>query len=268
MVSFKAISQPPSVDKYPHAYRWYKHIGTYESEFSSLPGDPSKAYTTYGPEAGAAAVNPAKAPAADDDDIDLFGSDDEEEDVEAAKIREKNLAEYKAKKALKTKPAAKSIVTLDIKPWGQSPLTAEIPLHIQRTLTGSDMCADDETDLKALEAKVREIKKDGLVWAASKQVAVGFGIKKVQINLVVEDEKISIDDLQAEIEEDEEHVQSTDVVSLRRPYPGLAKKFTNDPSSRRPPCRNCRSDPRPPYLAECNSEASDVYDSCQKLNIS
>lgn len=95
-------------------------MSTYEPEFSSLPGDPSKAFTTYGPEAGAAAVNPAKAPAtADDDDIDLFGSDDEEEDAEAAKQREKNLEEYRKKKAGKAKPAAKSIVTLDIKPWGE-----------------------------------------------------------------------------------------------------------------------------------------------------
>ena len=45
-------------------------------------------------------------------------------------------------------------------------------------------------------------------------VAVGFGIKKLQINLVVEDEKISLDDLQQDIEGDEDHVQSTDVSPL------------------------------------------------------
>jgi elongation factor 1-beta len=76
------------------------------------------------------------------------------------------------------------------------------------------LSVDDETNLEELEANVRGIEKDGLVWGASKFVAVGFGIKKLQINLVVEDEKISIDELQAEIEEDEDHVQSTDVVSL------------------------------------------------------
>ncbi len=73
---------------------------------------------------------------------------------------------------------------------------------------------DDETDMKQLEANVRKIEKDGLVWSAAKLVAVGFGIKKLQINLVVEDEKVSIDELQAQIEEDEDHVQSTDVVSI------------------------------------------------------
>jgi len=86
-----------------------------------LPGDPTKEYTAYGPEASEVTVNPAKAPekeAEDDDDIDLFGSD-EEEDAEAEKIKAERLAEYNKKKAGKVKPAAKSIVTLDVKPWGR-----------------------------------------------------------------------------------------------------------------------------------------------------
>jgi elongation factor 1-beta len=73
---------------------------------------------------------------------------------------------------------------------------------------------DDETDMKALEASVRSIEKDGLVWGASKLVAVGFGIKKLQINLIIEDDKIGLDDLQEEIAEFEDYVQSTDIVSL------------------------------------------------------
>ncbi len=67
--------------------------------------------------------------------------------------------------------------------------------------------------MKALEETMRSIEMDGLTWGASKLVPLAFGIKKLQVNLVVEDEKVSIDDLQAKIEEDEEHVQSTDVVS-------------------------------------------------------
>lgn len=73
---------------------------------------------------------------------------------------------------------------------------------------------DDETDLKVLETNVRSIEIDGLTWGQSKLVPLAFGIKKLQINLVVEDEKVSIDDLQAKIEADEDHVQSTDVVSF------------------------------------------------------
>lgn len=67
--------------------------------------------------------------------------------------------------------------------------------------------------MKELEENVRSIEMDGLVWGASQLVAIGYGIKKLQINLVVEDEKVSIDDLQQQIEAFEDHVQSTDVCS-------------------------------------------------------
>jgi len=118
VVSYKAFKSEPPVEKYPYLYRWYNHIKSYESEFSTLPGDPSKAYTTYGPESVAVAVNPKNAPAEEEDDMDLFGSDEEEEDPEVVAEREKRLADYKKKKEGKAKPAAKSIVTLDVKPWG------------------------------------------------------------------------------------------------------------------------------------------------------
>lgn len=128
----------------------------------------------------------------DDDDLDLFGSDDEV-DEEAEKIKQERVAQYAAKKATKgPKPAAKSIVTLDVKPW------------------------DDETDLEELLANVKAIEQDGLVWGASQWIPVGFGIKKLQINLVVEDDKVSLDDLQQRIEEDEDHVQSTDIAAMQK----------------------------------------------------
>jgi translation elongation factor EF-1beta len=73
--------------------------------------------------------------------------------------------------------------------------------------------ADDETDMKALEEAVRSIEKDGLVWGASKRVPVGYGVSKLQISLVVEDEKISLDELQEEIAGFEDYVQSSDIVS-------------------------------------------------------
>ncbi|ESZ91644.1 putative Elongation factor 1-beta [Sclerotinia borealis F-4128] len=189
---FKAQQSAPDAAKFPHAARWYKHINSWTEDFATLPGDASQEYTTYGPEKTEATLNPSKAPAAeeedDDDEVDLFGSDDEEEDAEAAKLRDERVAEYKKKKEGKTKPAAKSVVTMDVKPW------------------------DDETDMKLLEASVRSIEKDGLVWGASKLVAVGFGIKKLQINLVIEDDKIGLDDLQEELAtEFDEYIQSSDI---------------------------------------------------------
>jgi len=133
----------------------------------------------------------ASAAAADDDDVDLFGSDDEADD-EAEKIREQRLKEYAEKKTKKPGPIAKSNVVLDVKPW------------------------DDETDMKAMEDKVRTIVKDGLLWGASKLVPVGYGIKKLQIVCVVEDEKVSIDELTENIQEFEDFVQSVDVAAFQK----------------------------------------------------
>ncbi|RYO80185.1 hypothetical protein DL766_001288 [Monosporascus sp. MC13-8B] len=194
VATFKALSSAPDASKYPHAARWYKHIASFEDEFPTLPGDASKPYTVYGPDVAEVTLNPAKAPAAEEeeDDVDLFASDDEEEDPEAVRIREERLAAYKEKKAAKPKVAAKSVVTMDIKPW------------------------DDETDMVGLEKAVRAIEKDGLVWGKSQLVPVGFGIKKLQINLVVEDEKVSLQELEEEIAELEEFVQSTDIAAMQK----------------------------------------------------
>jgi elongation factor 1-beta len=91
------------------------------------------------------------AAAEEEEDVDLFGSDDEEEDAAKAELTRKRLEEYNAKKAAKgPKPAAKSIVTLDVKPW------------------------DDETDINQMETNVRAIEKDGLVWGASSFIEVGM----------------------------------------------------------------------------------------------
>jgi elongation factor 1-beta len=193
--TFQAIKSQPAPETYPHAFRWYRHIASFESEFSSLPGDPSKDFTAYGPEVSELPIStkaPEKAAEEDDDDVDLFGSDDEEEDAEAARVRQERLDEYNKKKAGKVKPAAKSMVTLDVKPW------------------------DDETDMKELEKAVRSIEKDGLTWGSSTLIAIGYGIKKLQINFVVEDEKVSIDELQDQIAEFEDFVQSSDVAAMMK----------------------------------------------------
>lgn len=126
-----------------------------------------------------------------EDDVDLFGSD-EEEDAEAVKIREQRLAEYAAKKSKKPALIAKSNVILDVKPW------------------------DDETDMAALEKSVREIKMEGLLWGASKLVPLAYGIKKLQIASVVEDDKVSIDELTEKIQENEDFVQSVDIAAFQK----------------------------------------------------
>jgi len=150
---YKSIPSPPSKETHPHAYRWYNHIASYEAEHPVLAGDSKKSAADYIPALKAQAAGTEKAPAApaaeeDDEDVDLFGSDDEE-DAEAERVKQERLKAYAETKAAKPKTIAKSLVTLDVKPW------------------------DDETDMKILEESVRSIEKDGLVWGSSTLVPVG-----------------------------------------------------------------------------------------------
>ncbi|KAM4548897.1 uncharacterized protein PAE49_016931 isoform 2-T2 [Odontesthes bonariensis] len=125
----------------------------------------------------------------DDDDIDLFGSDDDEE---AEKVKEQRLKEYAEKKARKPAIIAKSSILLDVKPW------------------------DDETDMAKMEECVRSVQADGLLWGMSKLVPVGYGIKKLQISCVVEDDKVGTDLLEEEITKFEDYVQSVDVAAFNK----------------------------------------------------
>ncbi|EMD34900.1 hypothetical protein CERSUDRAFT_85667 [Gelatoporia subvermispora B] len=184
---FKAITSVPSASAYPHIARWYTHIASYASEHASLPGSSTAGEAFF----GTAAAAPAAAAEEDDDEVDLFGSDDEE-DAEAERIKAERVAAYQAKKANKPKTIAKSVVTLEVKPW------------------------DDETDMAALEESVRSIEMEGLVWGASKLVPVGYGVRKLQITLVVEDELVSLDDLQEKIAEFEDYVQSSDIAAMQK----------------------------------------------------
>ncbi|XP_042273424.1 eukaryotic translation elongation factor 1 delta b (guanine nucleotide exchange protein) isoform X2 [Thunnus maccoyii] len=133
--------------------------------------------------------NPAEEEEDDDDDIDLFGSD---EDEEAEKLKEQRLKEYAEKKAKKPGVIAKSSILLDVKPW------------------------DDETDMVKLEECVRSVQADGLLWGTSKLVPVGYGIKKLQIACVVEDDKVGTDMLEEEITKFEDYIQSVDVAAFNK----------------------------------------------------
>jgi len=129
----------------------------------------------------------------DDEEVDLFGSDsDSEDDAEKARVRDERLAAYHAKKAKKPALIAKTSVVLDIKPW------------------------DDETDMDAMLKNVKTIVKEGLLWGASKLVPVGYGINKLRVMCVVEDEKVSIDELCEQIAEFEDFVQSVDIDSMSK----------------------------------------------------
>jgi elongation factor 1-delta len=49
---------------------------------------------------------------------------------------------------------------------------------------------DDEKDMKIMEKDVREISKDGILWGDYKIVKLEYGIKKIKIYCVVEEDKV------------------------------------------------------------------------------
>ncbi|ELU16117.1 hypothetical protein CAPTEDRAFT_155717 [Capitella teleta] len=179
-VVFQALSQAPS-GNLPNLQRWYKHIKSYGSQIASFPGV-KKSLEELGFTAGK-----------DEDDFDLFGEDSEEEDAEEAeRLKQERIQAYQDRKAKKPALVAKSNIILDVKPW------------------------DDETDMKEMERLVRTVHCDGLLWGAAKLVPLAYGIKKLQICCVVEDDKVSTDFLEESIKEFEDLVQSVDIAAFQK----------------------------------------------------
>ncbi|XP_069963725.1 probable elongation factor 1-beta [Bactrocera oleae] len=67
-----------------------------------------------------------------------------------------------------------------------------------------------------MENNVRSIEMDGHLWGASKLVPVGYGINKLQIMCVIEDDKVSIDFLTEKSQEFEDFAQSVDIAALNK----------------------------------------------------
>lgn len=173
-----------------NATAWYETVSSALSK--SFPGKAlgvSVAVKAEPDEEVPTAESAKAAPAEDDDDLDLFG-DETEEEKKAAEEREASV-----KASSKKKESGKSSVLLDVKPW------------------------DDETDMKKLEETVRSIEMPGLLWGASKLVAVGYGIKKLQIMMTIVDDLVSVDDLVEErltVEPANEFIQSCDIVAFNK----------------------------------------------------
>lgn len=157
---------------------------TLEARLSAIEGKPATSQTP--------AAEPAAASEEEDDDsdVDLFGSDDDDE--EAERIKAERIAAYNERKSKKVAVIAKSSILLDIKPW------------------------DDETDMVEVERLVRSVECDGLTWGASKLIKVAYGILKLQISCVVEDDKVGTDFLEEEITKFEDHIQSVDIAAFNK----------------------------------------------------
>ena len=129
----------------------------------------------------------------EEDEMDLFGDDDPEEAEKAKAELAKSAAAGQKKK--KAPPVAKSLVILEVKPWGP------------------------DVDLDKLGKRIcEEITMDGLFWKTEfKKEPVAFGVFKIVIGMTIEDEKVSVDDLIEKLTEHfEDDIQSVDIAAFNK----------------------------------------------------
>jgi len=130
---------------------------------------------------------------------------EEEEEVKETPAemaaRKKKEAEDKKKKS---QPVGKSTIVFDVKP---------------ACFDGDE---DDENsggtiDLEDLVKFVKGIEMEGLIWGEKHNFAdIGYGIKKLQVQCTVVDDLVGVDDLVERIQENEDLVQSCDVVAFNK----------------------------------------------------
>merc|ERR1712166_1130287 len=202
--AFESLSgKAPMCASHPHAFAWYCLTARFSDVVrqswtaAAAPAAKKEGKKDAGNKKGGdkPAKKEEKKAVVKDECDDLFGSDDEEADAIEA-----------AKKASGKVVIAKSILVWDVKPFGS------------------------ETDLSVLAKKILEIKMDGLSWKTEwKKEPVAYGVFKIQIGAIIEDAKVSADDVSEIVEaicdpasvdaEDNEEgymVQSTEIVVFNK----------------------------------------------------
>jgi elongation factor 1-beta len=187
----------PSAATHPNTFAWFVLVNRFSDAARNSWAAAQAAAPAKGGKAAPAKKDepkkeePKKAAKADDD-MDLFG-DDDEDDAAAKEALKKAQDDAKKAKAPKPKPVAKSLIIFEVKPY------------------------DAETNLDELAQKIIGIEMDGLFWKTEyKKLPIAYGVEKIVIGAVVEDEKVSTDDLQEKIEAFEEEVQSVDIMAFNK----------------------------------------------------
>ena len=189
----------PDQDKYPSVWAWYSLMVLFEDEVikswkpSGKPEQQGKKGGKGGKGKGGKKEEEKKEEKAEEEDLDLFG-EETEEDKKAIEEMKKNRKKEKEGKKGKKKEVDKSHVILEVKGW------------------------EADQDLEALAKKILStIKKDGLSWNTGyKLEEVAFGVKKLIIAFLAEDDKCSVQEIVDELESWENDIQSVEVVSFNK----------------------------------------------------
>ena len=193
---FITAKSVPDQDKFPSVWAWYSLMVLFEDEVikswkaSAKPEQPKKGGKGKGGKKEDKKQDKKPEKKEEDDDMDLFGEETEEDKKAKEEMKKKN----KDKKKGKKKEVDKSHVILEVKGW------------------------EADQDLEALAKKIiSTIKKDGLSWNTGyKLEEVAFGVKKLIIAFLAEDDKCSVQEITDELESWENDIQSVEVVSFNK----------------------------------------------------
>lgn len=188
----------PCQDSHTNLWSWFALVSLYTPQvketWRSVVAKSAPAAKTAAKPAAKPAPKKEEKPAAADDDFDLFG-DDEGDDGAAAleELKKKKEEEKKGKKKEKEPIIQKSLILLNVKVW------------------------DPEQNYDELAGRILKIERDGLVWKTEYKLAdVAFGVKMIVIGLVVEDEKVSVEDIIEELQSWEDDIQSVDIAGFNK----------------------------------------------------
>ena len=189
----------PDQEKFPNLFAWYSLVILFEDEVVATwkkPEQHQKGKKGKKEEKKDEKKEEKKEKKDDEiDEDDLFG-DETEEDKKAKEEAHKKREEEKKEDGKKKKKVEvqKSLVLIDVKVY------------------------DPEQDYDALAEKIlKNVKRDGLVWKTEYKLdEVAFGVKKIVMGMVVEDEKVSVDDIIDELTSWEDEIQSVDIVAFNK----------------------------------------------------
>lgn len=169
---YNQITNVVCKEKYPHLYRWYKHI-------SRIPDHVFDELNKANEKENKGKANQQKAAAAeedDEDDIDLFGETNEED--KKLLDNKKKEQEEKKKKEAKEREKNRSILIIEIKP---------------KTIS---------TDINKIEKLIRQkIVDPNIKWGEEvKTLPVAFGLQKLQMSCIIYDDLVNTNELIENIE--------------------------------------------------------------------
>jgi len=125
------------------------------------------------------------------DDLDGVGDADDDEQTRKMFAAKKDLVKDIQARQAANAGNARSNLTLDVKPY------------------------DTDTDMAALEARIRTIEIEGMKWLGGQLIDVAYGIKKLRIMCQLVDVLVNVDTVREEVEKFEDEVQSTDVFAFQ-----------------------------------------------------